>query len=156
MNGTPALPGELSTASCVLALVKLRKHSATGTVFFGFTTRFPLQQSLRSSRRIGTQLVLDVYTFFSLKFSSLLFLARLIQWQHSYGQGGGRGTYFLVLIKARLRGLCFFNISSYQCFVVWCYCQWLSINVGSMWNFRERRLMCRQGSPLKRNDPFLL
>lgn len=79
MNGTPALPGKLSVASCVLALVKLRKHSAIGTVFFGFTTRFPLQQSLRSSRRIGTELVLDVYTLFSLKFSLLLFLAQLIQ-----------------------------------------------------------------------------
>lgn len=61
------------------------------------------------------------------------------------GQDGGDGTYFLVLIKAQLWGLCFFNVSSYQCFVVRCCYRWLSTNVESVWNFRESRLICRPG-----------
>lgn len=63
----------ISTTSCALALVKLRKLTATGTGFFGFTTRFPFQQSLCSSGRIGTWLGLDIYTSLCLKFSLLLF-----------------------------------------------------------------------------------
>lgn len=155
MNGTPALSGKLSTASCVLALVKLRKNIATGTVFFGFITRFPLQQSLRFSRRIGTQLVLDVYTFFSLKCSLLPFLAWLTQWQHnhSYGQDGGGGTYFLVLIKARLWGLHFFNISSYQCFVVWCTAGDLALML-AVCEILGNVDWCVDKALFKRNDPF--
>lgn len=133
----------ISTISCALALVKLRKPTATGTGFFGFTTRFPFQQSLCSSSRIGTWLVLDIHTSLSLTSSLLLFLVLFTQWQSSCGQDGGDSTYFLVLIKAQLWGLCIFNISSYQCFVIWCCCQWLSTNIESRWNFRGSRLIRR-------------
>lgn len=111
MNGKPGLPGEYLPSPVLWPLLSSGNLLPQALVFW-FTTRFPFQQSLCSSRRIGTWLGLDIYTSLSLKFSLLLSLAQFIQWQCSCGQDGGDGTYLLVLIKPQLWGLCFFNISS--------------------------------------------
>jgi len=63
VNGTPALPGKLSADSCVLALVKLRKRSAAGTVFLDLLLVFQYSSPCALPGELEHKLVLDVYTF---------------------------------------------------------------------------------------------
>lgn len=153
MNGTPALPGELSATSCHLALVKLRNHSAVGTfldllLVFHYSSPRALPGELEHSWSLMSTL--------SSPWNCCCF------WHGSYNGSAAMDEMvevvlnFLVLIKAWLWGLLSFNISSYQCFVVWYYCWWLSISVGSVRSFRECRPPCRQGRLFQRDYPFLV
>ena len=104
MNGTPALPGEQSTTSCVLAPVKLRKHSAIGTGSFGFTTCFPLQQSCTLPRESEHSWSVCLHPLFPKTFiAAASGTAQIVAAQLQTRQW--RWYFFLVLINASTSAL---------------------------------------------------